>query len=107
MTLAQAPARAQRKPSVDHLMDAPLDALLAEFRVDVSVLPIPDRAFTGGTYVREDGSMLFVFREGQPAVEREMITRAMLGKALRVPLPDLPDLYQLTELRPHTVPKGL
>lgn len=98
MSLTQAPAPAQTKPSVDHLMDAPLDTLLAEFRADVSVLPVPDRAFTGGTYVREDGSMLFVFREGQPPVEREMITRAMLGRALRVPMPELPDLYQLSEL---------
>lgn len=81
-------------------MDAPLDVLLAEFRVDVSELPIPDRSFTGGTYVRKDGSMLFVFREGQMAAEREMITRAMLGKALRVPLPELPAPYQLTELTP-------
>ncbi|MER6350611.1 hypothetical protein ABT186_01845 [Streptomyces sp. NPDC001634] len=91
-----------RRPTVDHLMDAPLPQLLAEFRVDVSVLPIPDRTFTGGTYVRKDGSMLFVFREGQPPVEREMITRAMLGKALRVPMPDLPAPYQLTELQPRT-----
>ena len=85
-------------PTPDHLMDAPLDVLLAEFRVDVSVLPIPDRRFTGGTCVRKDGTMLFVFREGQPPVEREMITRAMLGKALRVPMPELPAPYQLTEL---------
>lgn len=87
-----------RRPTVDHLMDAPLEVLLAEFRVEVSELPIPDRAFTGATYVRKDGTILFVFREGQPSVEREMITRAMLGKALRVSMPDLPAPYQLTEL---------
>lgn len=95
-----APASSATPPTVDHLMNAPLDVLFAEFRVDVSVLAIPDRSFTGGTYVHRDGSMLFVFREGQPLVEREMITRAMLGRALRVPLPQLPAPYQLTELSP-------
>lgn len=97
MTLAQAPAPAQRKPSVDHLMDTPLPQLLAEFRVDVSVLET-DRGFTGGAYVRGDGSMLFVRPAGRPEAEWEMIARSMMGRALRVPMPELPDLYQLTEL---------
>lgn len=91
---------AQRPLSTDRLLTAPLDELLAEFRVDVSELPIEDRTFTGGTYVRKDGTMLFALRQGQPAAEREMIARAMLGRALRVPMPPLPDLYQLTELSP-------
>ena len=85
-------------PSTDYLLDAPLPQLLAEFRVDVSELPIEDHGFTGGTYIREDGSMLFAMREGQPAAEREMIARAMLGRALRVPMPELPEPYQLTLL---------
>lgn len=84
--------------TADHLMDAPLAQLLEEFRVDVSELPIDDRGFTGGTYVRPDGSLLFALRQGQPTAEREMIARAMLGKALRVALPSLPPPYQLTEL---------
>lgn len=83
-------------PTVDYLMDTPLEQLLAEFGVDVSELPIPDPGFTGGTYVREDGSMLFAMRLGQPAAEREMIARAMLGEALRVPMPELPEPYRLT-----------
>lgn len=85
-------------PTTDHLLDAPLPDLLAEFRVDVTELPIPDRTFTGGTYVRPDGSLLFALRQGQPAAEREMISRAMLGRALRVPMPELPEPYQLTEM---------
>lgn len=85
-------------PTTDHLLDAPLDDLLVEFRVDVSELPITDPGFTGGTYVRDDGSMLFAMRAGQPAAEREMIARAMLGEVLRVPLPPLPEPYQLTAL---------
>lgn len=92
------PVRPRSAITADHLLDTPLPQLLAEFRVDVSELPIQDPDFTGGTYVRDDGSLLFAMREGQPAAEREMIARAMLGEALRVPMPPLPEPYQLTVL---------
>jgi hypothetical protein len=78
-------------------MDTPLAELLAEFRVDVSVLETGP-GFTGGTYPREDGSLLFVRPAGRPEAEWEMIARSMLGTALRVPMPPLPAPYQLTEL---------
>lgn len=84
-------------PTPDHLMDAPLDVLLAEFRVDVSTVEA-DPGFTGGTYVRRDGSVLFVKPAGRPAAEWEMMARSMLGAVLRVPLPPLPEPYQLTEM---------
>lgn len=95
---AAAPAAYVTHPMTDHLLDTPLPQLLAEFRVDVSELPISDPGFTGGTYVRDDGSLFFAMREGQPAAEREMIARAMLGEALRVPMPELPEPYRLTVL---------
>lgn len=76
-------------------MDAPLDDLLAEFSVDVSVVDA-EPGFTGGAYVRGDSSLLFVKPARRPAVEWELMARAMLGAALRVPLPDLPEPYQLT-----------
>lgn len=100
---AVAPASSATPTTVDHLMDAPLDVLLAEFRVDVSTLET-DAGFTGGAYVRSDGSLLFVRPAGRPAAEWELMARSMLGRALRVPLPDLPAPYQLTEMRPHTEP---
>lgn len=96
MTLAQA-RRAPQPPSTDHLLDAPLPDLLAEFNVDVSVLEAGP-GFTGGTYVREDGSLLFVRPAGRPVTEWELMARSMLGQALRVPMPELPEPYQLTEL---------
>jgi hypothetical protein len=83
--------------STDRLLDAPLDDLLAEFNVEISVLDC-DPEFTGGAYVRKDGSLLFVKPAGRPAPEWEMMARSMLGRVLRVPMPKLPDLYQLTEL---------
>lgn len=104
MTLAQSCPLPQQKspavsvtPTVDHLLDTPLDELLAEFGVDVAVLEMDER-FTGGVHVRNDGSMLFVRPAGRPDVEWEMMARAMLGKALHVPLPPLPDAYELSEL---------
>lgn len=84
--------------TTDHLLDAPLSQLLAEFRVDVSELQVDEPKFTGGTYIRPDGTMLFAMPAGQNRWEREMIARAMLGQALHVPMPDLPEPYQLTEV---------
>jgi hypothetical protein len=86
-----------KSATVDHLMDTPLPQLLAEFGVEVSTLET-DAGFTGGAYVRADGSLLFVRPAGRPAAEWEMIARSMLGRALRVPMPELPGLYELTEL---------
>lgn len=104
MTLACPPSRrpgitpaVSVTPNVDHLLDAPLDQLFAEFRVDVAVLQT-DARFTGGVYVRKDASMLFVRPAGRPDAEWQMLARAMLGQALRVPMPPLPEPYELTEL---------
>ena len=100
MTVA-APARLPLAAlSTDHLMDTPLDDLLAEFSVDVSTIPA-DSGFTGGTYVRDDGSVLFVRPAGRPEAEWEMLARAMLGRLLGVPMPELPEPYQLTVMADH------
>ena len=97
MTVA-APARLTPPAlSTDHLLDTPLPRLLAEFGVEVSILEA-DPGFTGGAYVRSDGSLLFVRPAGRPEAEWEIVARAMLGQALQVPMPELPPLYQLSEL---------
>ncbi|MCM8552274.1 hypothetical protein [Streptomyces sp. STCH 565 A] len=85
------------RPTPDHLLNAPLDALLAEFDVDVAEIEA-DPGFSGGTFCRPDGSLLFVKPAGRPDAEWELMARAMLGRALRVQLPPLPSLYELTEL---------
>ena len=97
MTLTQSKATAQQKQTADHLLDTPLPQLLAEHNVDVSMIEAGP-GFTGGAYVRADGSVLFVRPAGRPDAEWEMVARSMLGRALRVPMPDLPSLYQLSEL---------
>lgn len=87
---------ARRRITPAHLLDTPLPDLLAEFNIDVSVLEA-EPGFTGGTYVREDGSLLLLRPAGRPAAEWELMARAMLGKAFHVPMPPLPEPYQLTE----------
>lgn len=83
-------------PTAAHLMDAPLDQLLAEFGVGVNEMDC-EPGFTGGAYVRGGSSLFFVKPARRPAAEWELTARAMLGRALRVPLPDLPQPFELTE----------
>ncbi|MFD5221411.1 hypothetical protein ACFWMH_27600 [Streptomyces tendae] len=83
--------------STHRLLHAPLDELLAEHNVEVTVIDTGP-GFTGGTYVRQTGDLGFVKPAGQPESEWELMARAMLGRALRVPLPPLPAGYELTEL---------
>ncbi|MEU9218849.1 hypothetical protein AB0D47_20135 [Streptomyces sp. NPDC048376] len=83
-------------------MNAPLSQLLAEHDVDVVEIKA-DPAFTGGTFARSDGSLLFVRPTGRPVAEWEITARALLGRALRVALPPLPAPFEVTEV---PVPRG-
>lgn len=85
------------KPSVDHLLDAPLEGLLAEFAIELSIVAIDEPDFTGIAVVKE-GRIRFILPAGRPNAERDMMARAMLGQTLHVELPDLPAPYQLSEL---------
>ncbi|MDT0608827.1 hypothetical protein [Streptomyces lancefieldiae] len=78
-------------------MNAPLDKLLVEHGVDVVEIEA-EPGFTGGAFRRPDGSMLFVRPTGRPAAEWELAARALLGRALRVPLPPLPAPFEVTEV---------
>lgn len=84
------------KPTVDHLMDAPLDDLLAEFNVLVEPMDLGEAKFTGYMAVLKSGRLLMALPDGRPQAEREMVVRSMLGQAFHVQLPDLPDPYQLS-----------
>ncbi|WP_159006889.1 hypothetical protein [Streptomyces sp. NRRL S-813] len=80
-------------------MDTPLPQLLAELGVDVTTTSqIIDPTFTGATALRPDGSLLLVRPQARPALEWDMLARAMLGRAFGVALPDLPTPYELTEV---------
>src|SRR5690349_23606764 len=97
---------AMLKPSVDHLMDAPLEDLLAEFDIELSIIAIDEPDFTGIAVVKRD-QVRYILPAGRPDAEREIVVRAMLGQTLGVQLPDLPEPYKLTEIdesgEPHQV----
>jgi|1185.fasta_scaffold02358_1 hypothetical protein len=84
-------------PTAAHLMYASLDQLLSEFGVGVNEMDC-EPGFTGGAYVRGGHSVFFVKPANRPVAEWELTARAMLGTVLQVPMPDLPEPYQLTEL---------
>lgn len=92
-------------PTVDHLMDAPLEQLLAEFDVEVIDYPTVERGFTGASAVRPNGSIAFYLPTGRARAEREIAARSMLGQAFRVQLPDLPDPYRLSEFDENGEPQ--
>lgn len=96
-TLAQACAAPQADITADHLLTAPLPQLYAELNVDVKERPA-DLLPPCGFAKLEDGRLLMRLPLGQNRWEREMVARSMIGEALRVPMPPLPEPYQLSEL---------
>lgn len=83
--------------SPTRLLDAPLPQLLDELGVELVESSITERGFTGYVW-REGDRLLLAMRQGQSACEREMLARALLGDALGVPMPPLPEPYRLTVL---------
>lgn len=99
MTLTQGCALPQSKaPTVDYLMDTPLPTLLAGLGVELEVRLVADPTFCG--YVVERGGRLdaVVVSSRWSALVQDSMVRAMLGIALRVPLPPLPAPFEVTEL---------
>ncbi|MEU1443074.1 hypothetical protein [Streptomyces mirabilis] len=98
MTLATpAPIAPASYITTAHLLEAPLPQLLDELGAELVESSITEQGFTGYAR-REDGRLLLAMRRGQPVVERDCIARALLGDMLGVPLPPLPEPYQLTAL---------
>jgi hypothetical protein len=83
-------------PTADHLLDTPLPQLLAELDAELRLLPIDDETICV-TEVR-DGRLTLELSSLWPAPLRELMARSMLGEALRVPLPALPEPFELTVL---------
>ncbi|MFD9464335.1 hypothetical protein [Streptomyces sp. NPDC060027] len=79
-------------------MGAPLDDLLLELDVELHLSSIADPTFVGALVQREDGSLVLSMPQGRPRLERDCVARAMLGRAVGVPLGRLPEMYELTEV---------
>jgi len=80
------------------LLYAPLDDLLLELDVKLHLSSITDPGFVGALVQRRDGSLVLSMPPGRPRLERDCVARAMLGRAVGVPLGRLPGMYELTEV---------
>jgi hypothetical protein len=89
--------RASTAITTDRLLDTPLPQLLAELDVELVESGITEYGFTGYAH-REGGRLLLAMRPGQPAAERDCVARALLGCALGIPMPPLPEPYRLSDL---------
>ncbi|MFD7682891.1 hypothetical protein [Streptomyces sp. NPDC060187] len=78
-------------------MDTPLPRLLARLGVELMESAITEPGFVGYA-MHGDGGLLLAMRRGQSAVERDCVARDLLGYALGVPLPPLPEPYRVSDL---------
>lgn len=85
-------------PSAERLLTAPLHDLFEELDVELVEPDIADDGFFGAVFVLRDGGIVLSMPTGRPRVERDVIARGLLGNALRVPLPPLPDSLMATQL---------
>ena len=98
MTVAQACALPQSKPSADHLLDAPLDDLLAETGVEMVNSAITDAAFFGAVIQRTDGEFVLTMPTGRSELEHDTVARYLLAQVFDVDLPQLPTPFVTTEI---------
>ncbi|MEV7032714.1 hypothetical protein AB0N99_21175 [Streptomyces sp. NPDC093272] len=97
---------AMLKPTVDHLMDAPLDQLLAEYNIEqVETRVIVDQGFTGYMTVGKSGRLVLAMPPNRSQAEREIVTRSMLGTAFGVELPDLPEPFKVSVIEADGEPR--
>lgn len=84
--------------SPDHLLDAPLDDLLAETGVEIVDSTITDRGFFGAVVQRKSGHLLLTMPAGRSELEHDTVARYLLAQVFEVDLPKLPAPFVTTEL---------
>jgi hypothetical protein len=84
--------------SPDHLLDAPLDALLAETGVEIVNSTITDAGFFGAVVQRKSGQLLLTMPAGRSELEHDTVARYLLAQVFDVDLPKLPAPFETTEL---------
>ncbi|MGW2781066.1 hypothetical protein ACWC3X_07395 [Streptomyces populi] len=86
------------KPSVDHLMEAPLPQLVTELGVDLVEAGITEPGFTGYAYADRDG-VTVALPPGRSQLEHDCMARYLIGSAFRVDgLPPLPDMFRVLDI---------
>ena len=82
--------------SPDHLLDAPLDALLAETRTEIVASSITDAEFFGAVVQRKSGEVYLSMPTGRSELEHDTIARYLLAQVFNVDLPQLPPPFETT-----------
>lgn len=91
-------ALAIRKPSVDFLMDAPLQQLVDELHVTLDESSITDAGFTGYAYVTRD-EVVVSLPPHRSEFEHDCMARYLIGTAFHVDgMPELPGPWQITDM---------
>ncbi|WP_327429480.1 hypothetical protein [Streptomyces sp. NBC_01236] len=86
------------KPSVDHLMDAPLQQLVDELHVTLDESSITEPGFTGYAYVTRD-RVVVSLPPNRSELEHDCIARYLIGTAFQVDgLPPLPEPFQVSDM---------
>ncbi|MCX5338120.1 hypothetical protein [Streptomyces sp. NBC_00140] len=87
-----------RKPSVDHLMDTPLQQLVEELHITLDESSITDPGFTGYAYVTRD-EVVVALPPNRSELEHDCMARYLIGTAFRVDgMPPLPGPWQITDM---------
>ena len=76
--------------SPDHLLDTPLDDLLADTGVEIIDSTITDRGFFGAVVQRKNGGLLLAMPTGRSELEHDTVARYLLAQVFDVDLPLLP-----------------
>jgi hypothetical protein len=90
MQSSEALALARPALSTDRLLDAPLDELLVELRVELHRSGITDPKFFGALVLRSDGSLILSMPVGRSAFERDTAARMLLAEGLGLEAPPVP-----------------
>lgn len=98
MQSSEAQALARPALSTDHLLDTPLDDLLAELDVKLVDSSINDAGFFGALVERRDGSLILSMPIGRSAFERDTAARMLLAEGLGLEAPPLPEPFEVSRV---------
>lgn len=92
-------ARPDAKPSIDHIIGAPLAQLLAEHNARiVEITSIEDRRFFGWLVAKTSGEVILAMPAGRDVLERDCTARMLLAHLHGLPTDRFPDVIEATTI---------
>lgn len=86
------------RPSAEYLLTTPLPTLFNELGIELFESNITDDGFFGAVVVMRDGGIILSMPAGRSSTERKVIAYGLLGHALGISLPPLPDSVESVQL---------